>query len=115
MLHFCFILFFPTFLSHILEHLEEIIDKPESEMTEQELQLHYFKLHDYDNNNMLDGLELIQALTHFHHDGEEEGDAKPQMSEKDMQELIDPILEEEDENGDGYIDYPEFAKTQSES
>ena len=102
-----------------MEHLEEIIDKPESEMTEAELQLHYFKLHDYDNNNKLDGLELIQALTHYHHDdddeeeGQEGGSKKHQMSEKEMQELIDPILEEEDDNNDGYIDYPEFAKTQA--
>jgi len=35
-------------------------------MTEQELQFHYFKLHDYDNNNLLDGLEIIKALTHAH-------------------------------------------------
>ncbi|XP_072047682.1 multiple coagulation factor deficiency protein 2 homolog [Amphiura filiformis] len=100
---------------HIMEHLETIIDKPESEMSEQELQLHYFKLHDYDNNNKLDGLELIQALTHYHHDDDdhEGGDKKKKMTEKEMEELIDPILEEEDENGDGYIDYPEFAKTQS--
>ena len=101
-----------------MEHLEEIIDKPESEMTEAELQLHYFKLHDYDNNNKLDGLELIQALTHYHHDedeGEDQegGSKKHQMSEKEMEELIDPILEEEDDNNDGYIDYPEFAKTQN--
>ena len=36
-------------------------------MTDEELQFHYFKLHDYDNNNMLDGTELISAMTHFHH------------------------------------------------
>ena len=101
-----------------MEHLEDIIDKPESEMTEAELQLHYFKLHDYDNNNKLDGLELIQALTHYHHDeddgeGQEGGSKQHQMSEKEMEELIDPILEEEDDNNDGYIDYPEFAKTQN--
>ena len=36
-------------------------------MTDEELQFHYFKLHDYDNNNMLDGTELISAMTHYHH------------------------------------------------
>ena len=35
-------------------------------MTDEELQFHYFKLHDYDNNNMLDGIELVSAITHFH-------------------------------------------------
>lgn len=35
-------------------------------MSEQELQFYYFKLHDYNNDNKLDGLELTKAITHFH-------------------------------------------------
>lgn len=35
-------------------------------MTEEELEFHYFKLHDYDNNNKLDGVEIVKAITHFH-------------------------------------------------
>lgn len=49
-----------------MEHLDGVIDKPESDMTPQELQLHYFKMHDYDGNNLLDGLELATAITHVH-------------------------------------------------
>lgn len=49
-----------------MEHLEGVIDKPEKEMSPQELQLHYFKMHDYDGNNLLDGLELSTAITHVH-------------------------------------------------
>ena len=30
-------------------------------MTADELQFYYFKQHDYDNNNKLDGIELIQG------------------------------------------------------
>lgn len=52
--------------SHIMEHLEGVIDTPEKEMSPQELQLHYFKMHDYDGNNLLDGLELATAITHVH-------------------------------------------------
>lgn len=52
--------------SHIMEHLDGVINKPESDMTPQELQLHYFKMHDYDGNNLLDGLELATAITHVH-------------------------------------------------
>lgn len=37
-----------------------------SKMTEQELQFHYFKMHDADNNNKLDGNELIKSLIHWH-------------------------------------------------
>lgn len=35
-------------------------------MSEQELQFHYFKMHDADNNNKLDGCELIKSLIHWH-------------------------------------------------
>uniref|UniRef100_A0A8C8XKB2 Uncharacterized protein n=1 Tax=Panthera leo TaxID=9689 RepID=A0A8C8XKB2_PANLE len=37
---------------HIMEYLEGFINKPEVEMFPQALQLHYFKLHDYDSNNL---------------------------------------------------------------
>lgn len=37
-----------------------------SKMSEQELQFHYFKMHDNDNNNQLDGCELIKSLIHWH-------------------------------------------------
>lgn len=35
-------------------------------MSEEELQFHYFKMHDNDNNNKLDGSELIKSLIHWH-------------------------------------------------
>lgn len=37
-------------------------------MTEEELQFYYFKLHDFDQNNMLDGLEIIKAIKHQHNE-----------------------------------------------
>lgn len=46
------------------EHLNANIDT--SKMNEQELQFHYFKMHDADNNNKLDGCELIKSLIHWH-------------------------------------------------
>ena len=49
---------------HIAEHMEVPIDT--SKMTDQELQFHYFKMHDADNNNKLDGCELIKSLIHWH-------------------------------------------------
>ena len=54
------------FSSHVKEHLKEMVDKPKDQMTEEELEFHYFKLHDYDNNNKLDGVEIVKAITHFH-------------------------------------------------
>ncbi|XP_055972955.1 multiple coagulation factor deficiency protein 2 [Sorex fumeus] len=94
---------------HIMEHLEGVINKPEAEMSPQELQLHYFKMHDYDGNNLLDGLELSTAITHVH---KEEGNAQaPPMNEEELINLIDGVLRDDDKNNDGYIDYAEFAKS----
>jgi len=47
-----------------MEDLDGKIEKPKEEMTEEELQFHYFKVHDYNDDNKLDGIELISALTH---------------------------------------------------
>ena len=60
-------------ISHVLEELEHQINtKKKEEMTDQELQFHYFKLHDFDNNNLLDGLEIVKALTHAHDEAGEQ-------------------------------------------
>uniref|UniRef100_A0A4X2L5K1 Multiple coagulation factor deficiency 2, ER cargo receptor complex subunit n=3 Tax=Vombatus ursinus TaxID=29139 RepID=A0A4X2L5K1_VOMUR len=94
---------------HIMEHLEGVIEKSESEMSPQELQLHYFKMHDYDGNNLLDGLELATAISHVHK--EEGGEQAPAMKEEELMNLIDDVLKDDDKNNDGYIDYAEFAKS----
>ncbi|XP_052042530.1 multiple coagulation factor deficiency protein 2 [Apodemus sylvaticus] len=94
---------------HIMEHLEGVINQPEREMSPQELQLHYFKMHDYDGNSLLDGLELSTAITHVHK--EEGSEQAPAMSEDELISIIDGVLKDDDKNNDGYIDYAEFAKS----
>ncbi|KAI6072020.1 Multiple coagulation factor deficiency protein 2 [Aix galericulata] len=84
---------------HIMEHLEGVIEKPESEMSPQELQLHYFKMHDYDGNNLLDGLELATAISHVHK--EEGGEHTQAMKEEELISLIDDVLRDDDKNNDG--------------
>lgn len=37
------------------------MEKPLEEMTSEEKQFYHFKMHDYDNNNLLDGLEILQS------------------------------------------------------
>ena len=49
----------------------EELDKVKLDSSE-EMEFHYFKLHDYDNNNKLDGLELAAAMTHYHESGPDE-------------------------------------------
>ena len=52
---------------HIKEHLHGVLGEPDlSKLSEEELQFHYFKMHDNDNNNKLDGCELIKSLIHWH-------------------------------------------------
>lgn len=98
---------------HIQEHMEVPLDT--SKMTEQELQFHYFKMHDADNNNKLDGCELIKSLIHWHEQGREAGGAHPGeklFKDEELVTVIDPILSVDDNNNDGYIDYPEFIQSQ---
>ncbi|KAH8345210.1 hypothetical protein KR059_008866, partial [Drosophila kikkawai] len=96
--------------SHIQEHMPVPIDT--SQMADAELQFYYFKMHDSDGNNKLDGCELYKALVHLH--GEDDKiqvslDAKT-LSDEELALLIDPILEMDDTSRDGFIDYPEFIK-----
>ncbi|XP_076238550.1 lymphotoxin beta receptor inhibitor isoform X6 [Calliopsis andreniformis] len=100
--------------AHIAEHMEVPIDT--SKMTDQELQFHYFKMHDADNNNKLDGCELIKSLIHWHEQGNKEtgglNSGEKLFKDEELVTLIDPILSMDDANNDGYIDYPEFIQAQ---
>ncbi|XP_069464531.1 multiple coagulation factor deficiency protein 2 isoform X3 [Ambystoma mexicanum] len=92
-----------------MDHLDGVIEKPEQEMSSQELQLHYFKMHDYDGNSLLDGLELATAISHVHK--VEGGEHTETMKEDELIHLIDSVLHDDDKNNDGYIDYAEFARS----
>ncbi|KAK0095801.1 hypothetical protein PV326_007340 [Microctonus aethiopoides] len=101
---------------HIAEHAEVPLDT--SKMSEEELQFHYFKMHDADNNNKLDGCELIKSLIHWHEQGKTntEGNVQEKLfQDEELTNLIDPILNTDDENKDGYIDYPEFIRAQKKA
>lgn len=103
---------------HIKEHLEGKVD-PTAHMTPEQLQFHYFTMHDLDKNGRLDGIELIKAITHFHQEnpgpGHQGASVPPPLpSEAELEHMIDSILREDDFNGDGYIDYGEFLKAQKQ-
>ncbi|XP_029671782.1 multiple coagulation factor deficiency protein 2-like isoform X3 [Formica exsecta] len=102
-------------IAHEKEHIAEHADVPldTNKMTEQELQFHYFKMHDADNNNKLDGCELIKSLIHWHEQDSVEGTQRNKLfNDEELVQLIDPILSMDDSNNDGYIDYPEFIQAQ---
>jgi len=107
-------------MQHEKEHMKEHMDVPidTSNMSEQELQFHYFKMHDSDGNNKLDGCELVKSLIHWHdqsnHDPKS-GQPLPEekiFKDDELVSMIDPILETDDRNKDGYIDYSEFVIAQ---
>ncbi|KAI6237647.1 Multiple coagulation factor deficiency protein 2-like protein [Aphelenchoides besseyi] len=101
---------------HIKEHLEGKVD-PTAHMTPEQLQYHYFTLHDLDKNGRLDGIELIKAITHFHQENPTNQHNDPHVppplpSEVELEQMIDSILNEDDYNKDGFIDYVEFLHAQ---
>ncbi len=99
---------------HVKEHMDVPLDT--EGMSDQELQFHYFKMHDTDANNKLDGSELVKSIIHWHdeskHDDEDQSHDDKIFSDRELSELIDPILEADDRNKDGYIDYTEFILAQ---
>ncbi|XP_036673883.2 lymphotoxin beta receptor inhibitor isoform X3 [Drosophila suzukii] len=113
--------------AHIQEHMQVPIDT--SKMSEAELQFHYFKMHDSDNNNKLDGCELIKSLIHWHvkestekpAEGQAEGQTEqPEehkagvvYTDKALEETIDYVLKSMDLNNDGFVDWAEYRKTEA--
>ncbi|KZS15811.1 Multiple coagulation factor deficiency protein 2 [Daphnia magna] len=101
---------------HIGEHVGMPVDT--SRMSEQELQFHYFKMHDADNNNKLDGCELVKSLIHWHDQANHDPKAGAPLpdpkifTDAELLAMIDPILDQDDKNRDGFIDYPEFIQAQ---
>ncbi|CAG5132549.1 unnamed protein product [Candidula unifasciata] len=100
---------------HILEHLQKVVaTKPKEQLTPEELEFHYFKLHDYDNNNQLDGLEIAKAVTHTHTDQNVTEGSGPDstlvMSDEQLASTVDGILTTFDHDKNGYVAYFEFKK-----
>lgn len=104
------------FISHIRHDLEGQINKPNEQMTPEEQNFYYFKLHDTNNDNRLDGLEVVAAFDHVHQENNDNattGQAPPhheRMADEELIRLVDDILKEEDLDRDGYISYQEFKR-----
>ena len=114
-----------------------------AKMDDNDILMQYFKKHDSDDNMKLDGLELLKALSnmegkieniilaeyqfhklveddHHHHDDKEgaegvEEDEKPSVNIDEMIPIVDSILEEDDKDKDGYINWPEFISRQRQN
>ncbi|CAF0997892.1 unnamed protein product [Didymodactylos carnosus] len=108
-------------MMHIRHDLEGQVNKPKEEMTPEEQSFYYFKLHDTNNDNQLDGLEVISAFNHVHDDDVTMGNSTnlnqtsptpaTRLADEELIRLVDDILKEEDDNQDGFISYQEFKRS----
>lgn len=78
---------------------------------------YFFKLHDFDKNGKLDGLELLHALTDHHSSasGHTEIGTSEQLFEEEVVSIIDNLLQKHDLNNDGYVDFVELMNSNPDS
>ncbi|XP_053674537.1 multiple coagulation factor deficiency protein 2 homolog [Anopheles nili] len=121
---------------HLDEHLQQervhleddlkrlpIGEQSLTNMSEDEKNFYYFKLHDSDNNDNLDGLEMLHAATHHHSNaaGQLHGmdrtakhspdDASSFLEDEEFNhiiEVIDDFIEFADADKNGLLNYPEY-------
>nr|XP_015913156.1 multiple coagulation factor deficiency protein 2 homolog [Parasteatoda tepidariorum] len=97
------------------DHLKQHLDGMDAdELKDEELRFHYFNAHDIDGNKKLDGLEILQAFTHYHAtDPTSDKHENAAYSDLELQTAIDPLLVSAiDKNQDGYLDYAEFIQAE---
>ena len=83
--------------NHLELELESFNFASVENMTEEERDFHYFRLHDFDKNDLLDGLEVLKAMSHTHNSINKEEDAKEEESSEEitfeeMVEMIDKVV-----------------------
>ncbi|VDK79777.1 unnamed protein product [Litomosoides sigmodontis] len=104
------------------EHINKHLDgkrEPTAKMTPEQLQFHYFNMHDLDSDESLDGIELIKAITHFDEENRDSRQSSTQLpppviTELEIERMLDPIFDSDDINRDGYISYAEFSIAQKQ-
>lgn len=101
-------------LGHIKKDLAKMIElEGAGALSQDELYFYYFRMHDFDNNNKLDGQEMMAAMFHTsHHDEDDEHGKVPLViPEQDIANYVDSVLLA-DKNQDGFISYPELRTSE---
>lgn len=94
-------------LDHIKKDVAKMIELNNAGvLSADELSFYYFRMHDFDNNNLLDGQEMMSAMFHHHHDNENDEGVQA-ISEADIISYVDSALLA-DKNLDGYVSYAEL-------
>ncbi|GBL74548.1 hypothetical protein AVEN_235471-1 [Araneus ventricosus] len=100
---------------HIHHHINAVSEQDIHQMTKDELEFLYFKMYDSDNNDKLDGCEIMQSLFHWHIEGQDGVHANISTGtirifrSEELIILVDPILESRDKNMDGFISFSEYV------
>lgn len=79
-------------------------------MSEEEKNFYYFKVHDTDNNDHLDGLEMLNAATHHGSHNHDEKMEKQIDELNHIVDVIDSFLEQHDLNNNGLLSYDEYQR-----
>ncbi|WAR19052.1 MCFD2-like protein [Mya arenaria] len=110
--------------AHLKEHMKDEINMKER-LSPEEMEFHYFRLHDTNNDTHLDGIEIMQAMAHMLPVPdltlqEKLGKSKEQIDAimlerqegmmKYYEDIIDRVLRDDDVDKDGYLTYSEFAR-----
>ncbi|KAG8175356.1 hypothetical protein JTE90_018037 [Oedothorax gibbosus] len=78
----------------------------------QEILFRYFRIHDTNSDNRLDGIEVIQAMLHYHDEGGSTSPPDYVFRDDELEMFVDPIFQQGDANKDGFLDYTEFMTLQ---
>uniref|UniRef100_A0A1E1X095 Putative conserved secreted protein n=1 Tax=Amblyomma aureolatum TaxID=187763 RepID=A0A1E1X095_9ACAR len=94
-------------LDHIRKDVAKMIELNNAGvLSSEELSFYYFRMHDFDDNNLLDGQEMMSAMFHHHHDDERDERAHV-IPEADIINYVDSALRA-DKNLDGFVSYAEL-------
>uniref|UniRef100_A0A6B0UYS0 Putative multiple coagulation factor deficiency 2-like protein n=1 Tax=Ixodes ricinus TaxID=34613 RepID=A0A6B0UYS0_IXORI len=96
-------------LEHIKQDLAKLIElEGAGAMSQQELAFYYLRMHDFDNNNLLDGHEIMAAMHHKHEARQgESGTVHAHHTLDELIEQADSALQD-DMNHDGFLSYAEI-------
>uniref|UniRef100_H2YV23 EF-hand domain-containing protein n=1 Tax=Ciona savignyi TaxID=51511 RepID=H2YV23_CIOSA len=96
--------------AHLKEDLEGVIEKSPDEMNMNELQFHYFRQHDYDNDETLDGNEIVSSILHHAESSEDSAEHTDyrKFTDDQLATIIDDVLRYQDRNNDGKLDFHEY-------
>lgn len=86
---------------HLKHDLHGKTERDPTQMNYRELQFHYFREHDFNDDNRLDGTEIVQSLLHHQ--------AEHFFNDDDVLPMIDDLIKSKDKDGDGLLTFIEYS------